>query len=62
MKTKPTLIAASLLLASATAFAQTQGVSKTEITLGSIQDLSGPLAGNAKRKAISALRLPAVTA
>jgi len=29
--------------------AQTQGVSKTEITLGSIQDLSGPLAGYGKQ-------------
>jgi len=27
------------------AMAQTQGVSKTEIVVGSIQDLSGPLAG-----------------
>lgn len=49
MKTKPTLIAASLLLAGATAFAQTQGVSKDEIVLGSIQDLSGPLAGFGKQ-------------
>ena len=49
MKTKPTLIAASLLLASATAFAQTQGVTKDEIVLGSIQDLSGPLAGFGKQ-------------
>ncbi|MBA4266139.1 MAG: ABC transporter substrate-binding protein [Comamonadaceae bacterium] len=49
MKTKPTLIAASLLLASATALAQTQGVTKDEIVLGSIQDLSGPLAGFGKQ-------------
>jgi len=31
------------------ALAQSQGVSKTEITLGSIQDLSGPLAGFGKQ-------------
>lgn len=49
MKTKPSLIAASLLLASASAFAQTQGVTKDEIVLGSIQDLSGPLAGFGKQ-------------
>jgi branched-chain amino acid transport system substrate-binding protein len=49
MKYKPTLIAASLLLVSASALAQTQGVSKDEIVLGSIQDLSGPLAGFGKQ-------------
>lgn len=38
------------LLLSSPAFAQAaQGVSKTEITLGSIQDLSGPLAGFGKQ-------------
>ncbi|MDP1647543.1 MAG: ABC transporter substrate-binding protein [Rubrivivax sp.] len=47
MKTR-TLIAATVLLAAGTAFAQ-QGVSKDEITLGSIQDLSGPLAGFGKQ-------------
>ena len=43
------LIAAAALLATGAAFAQSQGVSKTEITLGSIQDLSGPLAGFGKQ-------------
>jgi branched-chain amino acid transport system substrate-binding protein len=45
MKFKPLLVAtiASVAL-TLSAQAQTQGVSKTEITLGSIQDLSGPLA------------------
>jgi len=42
------LTAGALALASLAAHAQTQGVSKTEITLGSIQDLSGPLAGYGK--------------
>jgi len=38
------------LLASASAFAQqTPGVTKDEIVLGSIQDLSGPLAGFGKQ-------------
>lgn len=49
MKSKITLIAASLALASSAALAQTQGVSKNEIVLGSIQDLSGPLAGFGKQ-------------
>ncbi|MBP6816513.1 MAG: ABC transporter substrate-binding protein [Burkholderiaceae bacterium] len=48
MKTRH-LIAAAALLASGVAFAQSQGVSKTEITIGSIQDLSGPLAGFGKQ-------------
>jgi branched-chain amino acid transport system substrate-binding protein len=39
---------AALALLATTAFAQ-QGVSKTEIALGSIQDLSGPLAGFGKQ-------------
>lgn len=43
------LIAAAAALAVGTAWAQTQGVSKTEITLGSIQDLSGPIAGFGKQ-------------
>lgn len=42
------LTAGVFTLASLTAHAQSQGVSKTEITLGSIQDLSGPLAGYGK--------------
>jgi branched-chain amino acid transport system substrate-binding protein len=45
----PHLIAAAALLAAGAALAQTQGVSKTEITLGSIQDLSGPIAGFGKQ-------------
>jgi len=40
---------AALALASPLAHAQSQGVSKTEITVGSIQDLSGPLAGFGKQ-------------
>jgi branched-chain amino acid transport system substrate-binding protein len=38
-----------LALATATAHAQPQGVSKTEIVLGSIQDLSGPIAAFGKQ-------------
>jgi len=49
MKRSLTLIAASLALASGAALAQSQGVSKDEIVLGSIQDLSGPLAGFGKQ-------------
>ena len=48
---KPVLscLAALLALAAPAAFAQaSQGVSKTEITIGSIQDLSGPIAGFGK--------------
>jgi branched-chain amino acid transport system substrate-binding protein len=41
--------AAALAVASGAAFAQSQGVSKTEIVLGSIQDLSGPIAGFGKQ-------------
>jgi branched-chain amino acid transport system substrate-binding protein len=47
-KTFP-LIGAAVLLASSGAWAQSQGVSKDEIVLGSIQDLSGPLAGFGKQ-------------
>ena len=49
MKHTLSLIAASLALASSAALAQTQGVTKDEIVLGSIQDLSGPLAGFGKQ-------------
>jgi branched-chain amino acid transport system substrate-binding protein len=52
LKTLALAAAATMLpvLLSATAYAQaSQGVSKTEITLGSIQDLSGPLAGFGKQ-------------
>ena len=41
--------AAALALAGGAALAQQQGVSKNEIVLGSIQDLSGPLAGFGKQ-------------
>ena len=40
---------ALLSFAACSAMAQQQGVSKTEITIGSIQDLSGPLAGFGKQ-------------
>ena len=45
MKIKLSLIAAAMALTAGAAMAQSQGVSKNEIVLGSIQDLSGPLAG-----------------
>ncbi len=48
MKTAISLTLAGLALASGAALAQ-QGVSKSEITLGSIQDLSGPIAGFGKQ-------------
>ncbi|MCB1994700.1 MAG: ABC transporter substrate-binding protein, partial [Rhodoferax sp.] len=43
------LIAAAAALAVGSTWAQTQGVSKNEIMLGSIQDLSGPIAGFGKQ-------------
>ena len=49
MKLKSTLALALLAMASVHASAQTQGVSKNEIVLGSIQDLSGPLASLGKQ-------------
>jgi branched-chain amino acid transport system substrate-binding protein len=50
MKARLSVAAAAILaLAAGTAMAQSQGVSKDEITLGSIQDLSGPLAGFGKQ-------------
>ena len=53
MKLKSTAVLAALTcigaLTATLAQAQSQGVSKTEITLGSIQDLSGPLAGFGKQ-------------
>ena len=48
MKIASTLALATLALAATTALAQ-QGVSKTEIVVGTIQDLSGPLAGYGKQ-------------
>ena len=38
------------------AFAQQQGVSKNEILVGTIQDLSGPLAGYVRTRSPSSLR------
>lgn len=49
MKTKHALALAALAMASTLAQAQSQGVSKNEILLGSIQDLSGPIAGFGKQ-------------
>jgi branched-chain amino acid transport system substrate-binding protein len=48
MKTTLTA-AAALALVAGPALAQTQGVSKDEIVIGSIQDLSGPIAGFGKQ-------------
>ena len=49
MKLKTTLTLAVLALASSLALAQQQGVSKNEILIGTIQDMSGPLAGYGKQ-------------
>ena len=49
MKYRLLALAAFLAAGTSAALAQSQGVSKTEITLGSIQDLSGPLAGFGKQ-------------
>ena len=53
MKTVLTFTAAAVALATSAAFAQSkappQGVSKDEIVVGSIQDLSGPIAGFGKQ-------------
>jgi branched-chain amino acid transport system substrate-binding protein len=50
MKLKSTLAAAAIAaLGIAPAFAQQQGVSKNEILIGTIQDMSGPLAGYGKQ-------------
>jgi len=54
MKFKTTLALAALALSTGYAGAQ-QGVSKTEITLGSIQDLSGPIAGFGKQARLGML-------
>jgi len=54
MSIKSTLALAVLALAAGQAMAQ-QGVSKTEITLGSIQDLSGPIAGFGKQARLGML-------
>ena len=49
MKYRLLALAAILAAGTSAAQAQSQGVSKTEITLGSIQDLSGPIAGFGKQ-------------
>ena len=49
MKYRLLALAALLAAGTSAALAQSQGVSKTEITLGSIQDLSGPIAGFGKQ-------------
>jgi branched-chain amino acid transport system substrate-binding protein len=51
MKLKAAAALAALALGASPAWAQNsnQGISKTEITLGSIQDLSGPIAGFGKQ-------------
>ena len=49
MKLKHSLILATLSAATSLAMAQQQGISKNEILLGTIQDLSGPLAGYGKQ-------------
>ena len=54
MKLKTSLAIASLTLAGGLAHAQ-QGVSKDEIVLGSIQDLSGPIAGFGKQARLGML-------
>jgi branched-chain amino acid transport system substrate-binding protein len=46
---KQTFAAATLACAAAAVFAQSQGVSKDQITIGTIQDLSGPVAGFSKQ-------------
>lgn len=48
-KTTLSLIGAAIALSTGAAMAQSQGVSKDEIVLGSIQDLSGPIAGFGKQ-------------
>jgi branched-chain amino acid transport system substrate-binding protein len=54
MKIKATVVLAALALASTLTTAQ-QGVSPTEITLGTILDLSGPLAGFGKQARLGML-------
>jgi len=50
MKHQLTLMAAlAMTMAAGSAMAQSQGVTKDEIVIGSIQDLSGPLAGFGKQ-------------
>jgi branched-chain amino acid transport system substrate-binding protein len=49
MKLQSTLAVAVLALGATAAHAQQQGVSKNEILIGTIQDMSGPLAGYGKQ-------------
>jgi branched-chain amino acid transport system substrate-binding protein len=49
MKSMRTICAVTMAALAPWAQAQTQGVSKTEIVVGSIQDLSGPIAGFGKQ-------------
>jgi branched-chain amino acid transport system substrate-binding protein len=49
MKIKTTLALAVLAFGSSLAMAQQQGVTKNEILIGTIQDMSGPLAGYGKQ-------------
>ena len=49
MKFKSTLALAAFALGATTALAQQQGVTPTEILIGTIQDMSGPLAGYGKQ-------------
>jgi branched-chain amino acid transport system substrate-binding protein len=49
MNFRNSLALTALALAAASALAQSQGVTKTEIVIGSIQDLSGPIAGFGKQ-------------
>ena len=49
MKLSLSLIGAALALTTGAAMAQTQGVSKNELVIGSIQDLSGPIAAFGKQ-------------
>ena len=49
MQLKTTVALAALTLTATFSIADQQGVSKTEILVGSIQDLSGPLAGYGKQ-------------
>ncbi len=49
MKIKPVLALCALALAVPFSVAQTQGVSKNEILLGTLQDLSGPVASYGKQ-------------
>ncbi|QDL39086.1 ABC transporter substrate-binding protein [Rhodoferax sediminis] len=49
MKLKSALVLAILALGTSLALAQQQGVSKNEILIGTIQDMSGPLAGYGKQ-------------